>query len=96
MQTETIHLNGHPLFIRRWGDPSQPALLLLHGFPEYGGAWSDFAPLLADRFHCIAPDQRGYGQSWAPDGIEHYKGAALTGDMAALIDKLLAAKAAKA
>ncbi|MCB1342644.1 MAG: alpha/beta hydrolase [Pseudooceanicola sp.] len=88
MQTETIHLNGHPLFIRRWGDPSQPALLLLHGFPEYGGAWSDFAPLLADRFHCIAPDQRGYGQSWAPDGIEHYKGAALTGDMAALIETL--------
>jgi len=41
-------------FVRRWGDPSLPKLLMLHGFPEYGGAWSGLAPLLADRFHCTA------------------------------------------
>lgn len=85
MQTETVDLNGHPFFVRRWGDPDKPVLLMLHGFPEYGGAWADLAPYLADRFHCIAPDQRGYGQSWVPDGVENYTGAALTGDMAALI-----------
>lgn len=88
MLTETIDLNGHPFFVRRWGDPSLPVLLMLHGFPEYGGAWADFAPHLADRFHCIAPDQRGYGRSWSPEGVEHYKGSALTGDMAALIETL--------
>ena len=88
MKTETIELNGAPFFVRSWGDPALPKLLMLHGFPEYGGAWADLAPHLAERFHCIAPDQRGYGQSWAPDDVEHYTGAKLTGDMAALIDHL--------
>ncbi len=86
MQTETIDLNGHPFFVRRWGGEDKPVLLMLHGFPEYGGAWADLAPFLSDHFHCIAPDQRGYGQSWAPDSAEHYTVARLTTDMAALIE----------
>ncbi len=86
MRSETMHLNGNPFFVRRWGDSGLPVLLLLHGFPEYGGAWAEFAPLLADRFHCIAPDQRGYGQSWAPDAVENYALPELVGDMAALIE----------
>lgn len=88
MKTETIELNGHPFFIRSWGDPDLPPLLLLHGFPEYGGAWADLAPLLSDHFHCIAPDQRGYGQSWAPKGVENYAVSELVSDMAALIDHI--------
>ena len=84
-QTETIPLGGHPFFVRRWGDPALPRLLLLHGFPEYGGAWGDLAPLLAHRFHCIAPDQRGFGQSWAPPNVSDYAAGKLVGDMAALI-----------
>ena len=88
MQTETRLLNGQPFFLRHWGDRDLPKLLMLHGFPEYGGAWADLAPLLADRFHCVAPDQRGYGRSWAPDGVEHYTGSKLVGDMAALIQQL--------
>lgn len=86
MRSETIDLNGHPCFLRRWGDEGLPPLLLLHGFPEYGGAWAEFAPLLADRFHCIAPDQRGYGRSWAPRDVEKYALPELVGDMAALIE----------
>ncbi|WP_158968791.1 alpha/beta fold hydrolase [Chachezhania sediminis] len=88
MITETVTLNGHPFFLRRWGDPSLPPLLMLHGFPEYSGAWEDLAPLLSHRFHCVAPDQRGYGQSWAPDGVENYVVPELVGDMSALIDHL--------
>jgi len=87
MQSEIQQLNDHPFFIRSWGDPSLPPLLLLHGFPEYGGAWADLAPLLADRFHCIAPDQRGYGQSWTPEGVSNYALSQLMGDMVALIDQ---------
>lgn len=86
MQTETRDLNGQPFFLRRWGDPALPPLLMLHGFPEYGGAWSDLAPQLAHRFHCIAPDQRGYGRSWAPDDVSRYAASELVGDMAALIE----------
>lgn len=88
MQTETIQLRDRPFFLRRWGDPSLPPLLMLHGFPEYGGAWADLAPLLSERFHCIAPDQRGYGQSWAPDDVGAYAASELVGDMAALIATL--------
>ena len=84
---EMVTLNGHEFFVRTWGDPELPKLLMLHGFPEYGGAWNGLALLLGDRFHCIAPDQRGYGQSWAPQGVEHYTASALVADMAALIAK---------
>lgn len=88
MITETVTLNGNPFFLRRWGDPALPPLLMLHGFPEYGGAWSDLAPHLSHRFHCVAPDQRGFGQSWSPEGIENYVLSELVSDMAALIDLL--------
>ncbi|QEW19241.1 Soluble epoxide hydrolase [Marinibacterium anthonyi] len=88
MITETCLLNDRPFFLRRWGDATLPPLLLLHGFPEYGGAWEDLAPRLAHRFHCVAPDQRGYGQSWSPRGVDSYRAAHLVADMAALIDHL--------
>lgn len=85
MKTETLSLNGNPFFVRRWGNPNLPRLLMLHGFPEYGGAWQDLATHLQDRFHCIAPDQRGYGQSWAPDDVSAYATSELVKDMADLI-----------
>ena len=88
MQTDTCLLNGQAFHLRRWGHPDLPPLLMLHGFPEYSGAWEDLAPLLADRFHCVAPDQRGYGQSYAPAGVEAYRISQLVSDMAALIDQL--------
>ncbi|MEP2715353.1 alpha/beta hydrolase [Pseudophaeobacter sp.] len=79
-------LNGQQFFVRRWGDPALPRLLLLHGFPEYGLAWQEVAERLSQQFHCIAPDQRGFGQSWTPEGVDHYTTAALVGDMLALIE----------
>ena len=84
-RTEMTELNGKPFLLRHWGDESLPRLLLLHGFPEYGGAWEDLAARLSHRFNCIAPDQRGFGQSWAPAEVSEYTGSKLVGDMAALI-----------
>ena len=74
-----------PIFARHWGDPSLPRLLMLHGFPEYSGAWEGLAQRLRHRFHCIAPDQRGYGQTGGPDDVAAYATSALVKDMAALI-----------
>lgn len=82
---ETVLLDGKPFHLRHWGDEGLPRLLLLHGFPEYGGAWAELAPLLASHFHCIAPDQRGYGQSWAPEAVSDYAAGKLVGDMVHLI-----------
>lgn len=85
MQSEFVRLSERSFHQRRWGQPELPPLLLLHGFPEYGGAWADLAPHLSDHFHCIAPDQRGYGQSWTPDGVKNYTVSQLASDMASLI-----------
>ena len=88
MISEIMMLNGQPFFLRRWGDATLPPLVLLHGFPEYGGAWEGLAEHLSSQFHCIAPDLRGYGQSWTPEGIENYAISELSGDVAALIEQL--------
>ena len=86
MQTHTLSLNGHDFFARSWGQPHLPKLILLHGFPEYSGAWDDLAPELSGMFHCIAPDQRGYGQSWAPSDVGEYTLSKLVSDIVALIN----------
>ena len=78
-------LGEHSFTIREWGVAGLPKLLMLHGFPEYGGAWDALAQHLSARFHCIAPDQRGYGASYAPDAVSAYALTNLLDDMAALI-----------
>ncbi len=88
MDSTFTDLNGQTFFVRTWGDKANPPLLMLHGFPEYGGAWVDLAPYLSQHFLCVAPDQRGYGQSWAPEGVRHYALSKLVGDMATLIEQL--------
>ncbi|WP_420568147.1 alpha/beta fold hydrolase [Thalassovita sp.] len=93
MLSHHIELNGQPFHYLGWGTAGAPVMLFLHGFPEYSGAWADFAPQFADRFHCIAPDQRGYGQSWAPAEVSEYQVTKLVSDMIALLDHLDAEQA---
>ena len=59
---------------------------MLHGFPEYWAGWADVAERLSDRYHCVLPDQRGYGASSKPPAVEDYAPRHLAADMAALID----------
>ena len=87
MRSTTVLLDGQPFHIREWGPPDARPILFLHGFPEYSGAWEELAAALPD-IRAIAPDQRGYGQSWSPHGTDHYAPAALVGDMAALIRQI--------
>jgi pimeloyl-ACP methyl ester carboxylesterase len=81
-----IEANGQRFFARLAGDPSSPFLLLLHGFPEYGGAWDHMLPRLADRYFVVAPDQRGYGRSSKPTGVDAYRVQHLAADMFALAE----------
>ena len=59
-------LDGLEIFYRKAGSVDAPALLLLHGFPSASHMFRDLIPLLADRFHLIAPDLPGFGQSEMP------------------------------
>src|SRR3546814_12717542 len=52
-----------------WGNESAPPLLLVHGGRDHCRSWDWVAERLADRYHIIAPDLRGHGDSaWSPDG----------------------------
>ena len=62
-----IDVDGLKIFYREAGSKDAPAILLLHGFPSASHMFRDLIPKLADRFHVIAPDLPGFGQSDTPD-----------------------------
>jgi pimeloyl-ACP methyl ester carboxylesterase len=62
----TANVDGFNVFYREAGPVDAPKLLLLHGFPSASHMFRDLIPLLADRFHVIAPDLPGFGKSDMP------------------------------
>jgi len=64
---ETAHVAGLNIAYREAGDPQNPKLVLLHGFPASSHQYRNLIPALADRFHVIAPDYPGFGNSDMPD-----------------------------
>ena len=64
---KTAKVLGLNIAYREAGDPSSPKLVLLHGFPASSHQYRDLIPALASRFHVIAPDYPGFGNSDMPD-----------------------------
>jgi pimeloyl-ACP methyl ester carboxylesterase len=62
----TADVDGVTVFYREAGAADMPALLLLHGYPSASHQFRELIPLLADRFHIIAPDLPGFGKSDMP------------------------------
>ena len=63
----SIVVDGIDTFYREAGDPANPSLLLLHGFPTSSVMYKNLMIALSDRFHLIAPDYPGFGFSAFPD-----------------------------
>ena len=66
MQHHLLPVGKHKIFYREAGDPSAPALLLLHGFPTSSFMYRHLLASLGDRFHLIAPDLPGFGFTESP------------------------------
>jgi len=79
---------GVTLNVALAGNPANPAVILLHGFPESHRTWRDIAPTLANDFYLVMPDQRGFGASDRPQEVEAYRADVLIGDIFALADAL--------
>ena len=62
----TAEVDGLTIFYREAGAADAPTLLLLHGFPSASHMFRELIPLLADRFHIVAPDLPGFGKSEMP------------------------------
>ena len=82
----TVKVDGVDIFYREAGPADAPTVLLLHGFPTSSHMFRNLIPALADRFHVIAPDYPGFGESAAPD---HKTFAYTFGHYADIVDGLL-------
>jgi pimeloyl-ACP methyl ester carboxylesterase len=64
----TIQVDGTEVFYREGGESASPTLLLLHGFPTTSAQYDQLMKRLEDRYHVIAPDYPGFGQSAPLEG----------------------------
>jgi pimeloyl-ACP methyl ester carboxylesterase len=71
IQNQTISVDGQTIFYREAGNKEKtPTILLLHGFPTSSHMFRNLIPALADKFHLIAPDYPGFGNSSMPTVVE--------------------------
>jgi pimeloyl-ACP methyl ester carboxylesterase len=70
MTYRTVRVDGLEIFYREAGPKDAPTLLLLHGYPSSSRMFATLMPLLADRYHLVAPDYPGFGESDAPPASE--------------------------
>jgi pimeloyl-ACP methyl ester carboxylesterase len=67
MKNHNINIDGQTIFYREAGNKGKtPTILLLHGFPSSSHMFRNLMPALADKFHLVAPDYPGFGNSSMP------------------------------
>jgi pimeloyl-ACP methyl ester carboxylesterase len=71
MRFRSLDVDGVNIFYREAGEEGAPKLLLLHGFPASSHQYRNLMPVLASRFHVIAPDYPGFGNSDLPDPAKY-------------------------
>ena len=87
IQHRTIQTNGINMHIAEAGEG--PLVVMCHGWPESWYSWRHQLLALAEAgYHAVAPDQRGYGSTDAPEAIDQYTQFHLVGDIVGLLDAL--------
>jgi pimeloyl-ACP methyl ester carboxylesterase len=86
MIERTIPGAGVALFVTERGDPAQPTVVCIHGFPDTSAVWGPVAELLATDFHVVTYDVRGAGGSGVPTQRADYALPVLVDDIEAVID----------
>ncbi|MFF7370110.1 SDR family oxidoreductase [Streptomyces tricolor] len=82
-----VRTGGVELCVAELGDPQQPTVVLVHGYPDSKEVWSEVAARLAGRFHVVLYDVRGHGRSTAPRPLRGgFTLAKLTDDFLAVVD----------
>ena len=85
--SKVLTVNGLRLHYLDWGDAGAPPVVCVHGYTSSAQAFNAPARHFQDRFHLIAPDVRGHGESaWSPAGEYQYRDQ--VSDLAALVDQL--------
>jgi pimeloyl-ACP methyl ester carboxylesterase len=79
---------GVTLNVALAGDPANPPVILLHGFPESHRTWRELVPRLHGRLRLVMPDLRGFAGSDLPQDVGEYKTDLLVGDIFAMADAL--------
>ncbi|MFD6276884.1 SDR family oxidoreductase [Streptomyces sp. NPDC060209] len=82
-----VRTGGIELCVAELGDPSQPTIVLVHGYPDSKEVWSEVAGRLAERWHVVFYDVRGHGRSTAPKPLRGgFTLEKLTDDFLAVVD----------
>ena len=82
-----IETNGIGMAVHEAGEG--PPVVLCHGFPELAYSWrNQIQPIVDAGFHVIAPDQRGFGETDAPEDSQTYSVKNLVADLTGMLDAL--------
>jgi len=85
--SQAIDVNGLRVHYLDWGNPGAPPVVCVHGYTSSAQAFNALARRFHDRYHFVAMDVRGHGESaWSPAGAYQYRDQ--VGDLAAIVDKL--------
>lgn len=81
--------DGQKLCTKTWGNPSHPAMVLVHGYPDNQEVWEPIIEHLQSDFYIVTYDVRGAGQSSIPKRIRDYSLARLSLDLECVVNALL-------
>ena len=86
-KSQTLDVNGMRVHYLDWGNLGAPPVVCVHGYTSSAQAFNALARRFHDRYHFVALDVRGHGESaWSPTGAYQYRDQ--VGDLAAVVDKL--------